>query len=308
MDAIINLVTGSGNLLVAGVLTVIQLAGLATAWHAVHHVRTAQAAVAWVIGLLTMPILVMPLYWVFGRSRFAGYREAMQEVERQHRASVATVQQELMTEVNARDPGEGSPIEFLSDVLDTPLSRGNEFKLLIDDEFFDALLSQIRAAKSYVYAEFYILRDDEIGDRFADALIEQARAGRTVRLLYDEIGCVFLPKSYLKRLRDAVVDVRSFDTRGRWTNPFQLNFRNHRKMLIIDGRLAITGGFNVGDEYLGRASWVSHWRDTAIQVAGPGARKLQAVFAADYYWATRNDIPEAHWSRDEGSAVELCDS
>ncbi|MFG0262065.1 MAG: phospholipase D-like domain-containing protein, partial [Novipirellula sp. JB048] len=131
-----------------------------------------------------------------------------------------------------------------------------------------------------------------------DALCAQARAGRTVRLLYDEIGRLTLSNAYLQKLRDAGADVHAFNTRQGWVNRFQLNFRNHRKLLVVDGRRAVVGGLNVGDEYLGRVPWTHRWRDTGIGVDGAASRTLPAVFAGDYYWATRLALPEAVWSCD----------
>lgn len=295
------------HIVVPVVLTALEVIGLASAWHAAQNVRTSQAAVAWAAGLVAMPLLMVPMYWIFGRSRFGGYREALREAGQQHQASVEAIRRELDTHPNVASAVADRPIARLADVLDTPLSFGNDFELLIDGRaFFDDLLRQIESAEHYVYAQFYILRDDDIGRQFAEALARQARAGKVVRLLYDEVGCLLVPRSYFRRLRDAGVEVLAFNTRQGWSNRFQLNFRNHRKLLVVDGRRAIVGGLNVGDEYLGRARWATHWRDTALRVDGPAARKLQAVFASDYYWASRRDMPEARWEVDaeEPSAGE----
>lgn len=279
------------------VVTTMELLGFASAWHAVTRVRTSQAAVAWAVGLVTLPAVVLPMYWLLGRNKFGGYREAIRQVAGEHKSSVAAVRRELLTDRNVGHHADGSAVAVLADILDTPLCKGNRFKLLVDGKpFFDDLLQQIASAQKYVYAEFYIIRDDEIGKQFAQALCEQAKAGKTVRLLYDEVGCLSLSNAYLKRLRAAGVDVHAFNTQQGWANRFQLNFRNHRKLLVVDGQRAIVGGLNIGDEYLGRAKWAPHWRDTALRVEGSAARKLQAVFAADYYWARRMDIPEAVWS------------
>ena len=286
---------------------VLEALGLYSAWHAINYARTSQAAVAWAVALIVIPIITLPLYWIFGRTKFDGYREAIREVEKRHKQSVDSVRKELLTNPNLGAPASRSPLARLADVLDTPLSEGNRFELLIDGEpFFEAMFAQIEAAEKYIYIEFFIIRDDEIGRRFADALCTKAASGVTVRLLYDEVGCLKLAKTFLQKLRDAGVDVHAFNTRQGWTNRFQLNFRNHRKLLVVDGKRAIIGGLNVGDEYLGRG-WASHWRDTGISIDGPASKKIQAVFAADYYWALRNDIPEAIWSHDagEGSAEPL---
>jgi len=277
---------------------VIQLLAVWSAIHALKHVRTSQAVVAWVVGLLTLPFVTLPLYWIFARHRFAGYREAIREIGQRHRQSVTAIRRELSTELDEQSTSLHSPLEQVADVLDTPISFGNELELLINGEsFFDELYRQIAAAKHYVYAAFYILRDDPVGRRFADALIERAEQGVTVRLMYDEVGCIRLPSAYLSRLSGAGVDVRSFNTRQGFVNRFQINFRNHRKLLVVDGKSAMVGGLNIGEEYKGEARWVSHWRDTAVLMKGSVARKIQAVFAGDYYWAARTDLPEADWEQ-----------
>ena len=284
------------------VLATVEILGILSAWHATLKVRTSQAAVAWAVGLVALPFFAIPMYWVFGRNQFGGYREAIRQVEAQHKRSVSAVRRELLTKANAGSASSGSIAERLADVLDTPLSLGNEFQLLRDGKpFFKELLECIATAEKYVYVQFYIIRDDEIGNTFAKALCDCAQSGKTVRLLYDEVGCLRLSSAYLNRLRDAGVAVHAFNTRQGWANRFQLNFRNHRKLVVVDGKCAIVGGLNIGDEYLGRISWASHWRDTAVRVDGGAARKLQAVFAVDYYWATRLDLPEANWKPDKSA-------
>ncbi|WP_250932008.1 cardiolipin synthase [Aporhodopirellula aestuarii] len=284
------------GLLLPALFVLLQLFAALSALHAIRNVRTSQAAVAWTVGLLTLPYAFVPAYWILARNRFAGYREAVRSVGRQHRESLSSIEQELLTPVDTRTTSLVSPLEQVADVLDTPISTNNQFSLLVDgQQFLDALLEQIASAEHYIYAEFYIIRDDKFGNRFADALIAQAESGKVVRLLYDEVGCIGLSASYIRRLTEAGVDAIPFNTRQGWVNRFQLNFRNHRKLLVVDGQRAVTGGLNIGDEYLGNHDWVTRWRDTAIAIQGPLVRKIQAVFAADYYWAKRHGLPEAKW-------------
>lgn len=280
----------------ATAVIVIHIVAVLTAFHSLQHVRTSQAVVAWVVGLITLPYLTLPLYWVFARHRFEGYREAIREVGKNHERSVVAIRRELISDADVSSTSRASPLEQIANVLDTPISQGNEFRLLVDgDEFFTTVLKQIQSATRYVYAEFYIIRDDDIGNRFADAIIERARAGVTVRLLYDEVGCLRLSSSYLVRLVEAGVDIHTFNTRQGWVNRFQINFRNHRKLIVVDGQRAVVGGLNVGDEYVGKAAWAGHWRDTGIAIQGKLTCKIQAVFAGDYYWAARANLPEADW-------------
>jgi cardiolipin synthase len=107
-----------------------------------------------------------------------------------------------------------------------------------------------------------------------------------VRFLYDEVGSHDLPRSYKDELREAGIEVFDFHTQKGPGNRFQLNFRNHRKVVVVDGTVAWVGGHNVGDEYLGRDPKFGHWRDTHVRIEGPAALGAQLSFAEDWYWAT----------------------
>ena len=265
--------------------------------HALVNVRTSQATVAWTVGLISLPIISLPLYWVLARSKFQGYREVIREVESRQCDSGSNIQAQLRTESYTRSTSLNTAIEQVADVMDTPLSNATDCDLLIDGKsFFACLFAEIAKATKYVYVEFFIFRDDEIGNQLAQCLIERAQAGVKVRLLYDEVGCLGLSNSYLQRLTNAGVEVHPFNTRQGWVNRFQINFRNHRKIVVIDGNTAIIGGLNIGIEYMGSKDESSRWRDTGLKVSGPITLKAQAVFAGDYFWAARENLPEAHWT------------
>ncbi len=273
----------------------LEVFGLLLAIRAVLRTRTAQGAIAWTVGLVTVPVLAIPLYLVFGRSRFQGYVEAIrsQSVER-----LGEVQENLERIRAFCRPLPGrweAALRVLNRLSRSPCTSGNHVELLVDGEAaFGAIFAAIAEARAYVLAQFYILRDDGIGRAFQAALIQKARAGVRVFLLYDEIGCLSLPNRYLQQLRTAGVEVAAFQTtRGR-QNRFQINFRNHRKVVIVDGRLAFTGGLNVGDEYLGRSARFGHWRDTQIALEGPAVQAVQLAWTSDWYWATRT-LPELTW-------------
>ena len=264
--------------------------------HALRNVRTSQATVAWTVGLISLPVITLPLYWVFARNRFEGYREAIREVSSRQQNSESTVQKELRTASYTRSTELNTAIEQVADVMDTPLSRSDACELLIDGvAFFDCMFDEIAKARDYVYVEFFIIRDDDLGNRLAQCLIERAQAGVRVRVLYDEVGCLRLTRAYLSQLSQAGVEVYPFNTRQGWVNRFQINFRNHRKLIVVDGKTALVGGLNIGNEYFGSPEESGRWRDTGLKVEGPITSKIQAVFAGDYYWAVRENLPEARW-------------
>src|SRR5690606_11508481 len=134
-----------------------------------------------------------------------------------------------------------------------PFMRGNGLRLLVDGAAtFEAIFAAIDAAEEYILAQFYIIHDDAIGQAFQRRLLDAAARGVRVYLLYDEVGSHDLPRRYVRTLREAGCQVSGFSGDRGWLGRFRLNFRNHRKIVVVDGRVGFVGGLNVGDEYLGR--------------------------------------------------------
>ncbi len=283
-------------LLIYGVATVIvYLAGIANAAHAVMTVRSSRGAIAWSISLLTIPWVALPFYWVFGRNRFFGYREILRSAFALHRERVRDIYRELQ-EYQIALPEQFASLERLAMTFEgIAFMGGNRATLLIDGpETFKAMLKAIADARNYILLQTYIIHDDETGQVFQQALIKKAQQGVRIHLLYDEIGCQKTPKAYFAALRQAGVQVSAFHTTKGRGNRFQLNFRNHRKILVVDGMTAFVGGLNIGDEYAGKDPKLSPWRDTHLQLCGPSVQVLQGVFLQDWYWATRQ-ILEVNW-------------
>jgi cardiolipin synthase len=140
--------------------------------------------------------------------------------------------------------------------------------------------------------QFYIVHDDGLGRELKDRLLAASRRGVRCWLLYDSVGSKGLTDAYLSELRDVGVSVQAFVTNRQFGRQFQINFRNHRKLVIVDGRVAFFGGLNAGDEYLGLGV-LGSWRDTHIQVEGPAVMALQVSFQEDWYYACKEvpDIP-----------------
>lgn len=268
--------------------------GFFSSVHAVMTNRTAQGAIAWGVSLNTFPYLAVPFYWVFGRRKFEGYVESWQDRHKDVEALIARVH-------DALDPYEVQSIqrlpnyEALKKIAHTPMLRGNDVELLVDGKAtFDSILDGLARARHYALVQFYIVRDDGLGRRLKAAMLDCRKRGVDVFFLYDEIGSKDLPRSYLEELEKAGVQYSRFNsTQGR-RNRFQLNFRNHRKSVIIDGLETWIGGHNVGDEYLGLDPEIGPWRDTHVHITGPAAQLAQLVFLGDWYWAKRT-TPKWSW-------------
>lgn len=253
--------------------------------------RTSQGSIGWLLSLLLLPFPTTLLYVIFGLKLFDDYAELQTHTARELRR-VRAGREILDLPTSAEWP-------VLSNVSQLPFLGGNDAELLIDGEAtFESIFAGIARAQSSVLVQFYIIRDDALGQEFAARLIERAQAGVAVYLLYDDVGCFWLPRSYKQRLRAAGVRVAGFNQRHRilrLLGPTRINYRNHRKMLVVDGREAWTGGLNVGDEYMGKSPVFGRWRDTHVRVAGPAAIAAALTFREDWQWATgeelRPDIP-----------------
>ncbi|MFT5702530.1 MAG: cardiolipin synthase [Desulforhopalus sp.] len=268
--------------------------GLISAFHAVMSTRTSQGAIAWVVSLITFPYLALPAYWILGRSRFNGYVKA-------HQASGHNIEIDKLLLEKELDPFR-VPSEEVNNaaraaekLANMPYLQGNHVDLLIDGEAtFDSIVEGIQQAEEYILFQFFIVHDDQLGRRIKEHLIAKAKENVRIYFLYDEIGSHDLPKTYVKELRDVGIEVCDFHTRKGPGNRFQINFRNHCKVVVIDGKVAWIGGHNVGDEYLGKDPKFGHWRDTHIRIEGPVVLEAQASFVEDWYWAA-GKVPQLSW-------------
>mgnify|MGYP002655157342 CR=1 FL=1 len=268
--------------------------GLLHVLHALMHVRTSQGTIAWVISLLALPFLAIPLYWLLGRTRFSQSVGGRREKDSRLGQLAATMLQRLRhCEVAIPDDDGFEKAALLLGGL--PFTKGNELELLIDgDATFDRIFEVIGSSQRYLCVNFFIVKNDRLGTRFQEALIERARAGVKVYFLFDEIGSHKLPRRYLRAMTEAGIECRSFGINRHWWSRLQLNFRNHRKIVISDGETAFVGGLNVGDEYLGRDQRFGAWRDTHLKMRGPVVQAVQMVFLEDWFWAA-NQVPDLHW-------------
>lgn len=186
-------------------------------------------------------------------------------------------------------------------IVGSPLTTGNQVQLLQDGPAtYRAMLAAIKAARDHIHMETYIIEDDEVGQRFAQALIDKQRQGVAVHLIHDSVGTLSTPKAFFQRLIDSGIKVLEFNpinpaaARKEWA----LNQRDHRKLLIVDGRTAFLGGINISSVYSGssfshasrvRPDGATAWRDTDLQLQGPVVAELQKLFLAA--WAAQKGEP-----------------
>ncbi len=280
------------------VAPVVELFGIIAAIHAVMNARTSQSAIAWGISLVTFPWVTLVLYAIFGRNKFKGYVLLRHSRDEAIRHFFEKVQREARQKNLIRENTSNLQAAF-SKLAGLPITRRNRSQLLVDgDATFRAIFEDIDAAQTYILVQFFIVKDDTLGRELKSRLIQKAREDVRVYFLYDEIGSYKLPRSYLRDMQSEGVVTSAFSTTKGKANRFQLNFRNHRKIVVIDGKAAYVGGHNVGDEYLSKHPKFGKWRDTHVKVEGPIVQAIQASFVQDWYWA-KASVPELNWELKE---------
>ncbi|HEY7519095.1 MAG TPA: phospholipase D-like domain-containing protein [Methylomirabilota bacterium] len=209
---------------------------------------------------------------------------------------------ETLPAVAASDPSFPATMEAHTD---SPVVGGNRIDVLLNgDQIFPAKLALIRAAKtSITYAE-YFYADGGPAREIADALAERCRAGVTAHILLDGFGTLSMPRDYVELLKTAGCHVATFRPLGRWVSVGRHNKRNHRRVLVADGRVAITGGSGVSDKWTGDGRVEGHWRDTDVRVEGPAARNIQSAFFENWREATGELLGGARYLSNGRSAGE----
>ncbi|MEZ6139866.1 MAG: cardiolipin synthase [Zavarzinella sp.] len=258
---------------------VVLVIDIITIWRVLNSKREPTSTIAWCLLVLLIPFFGFLIFYLFGRNTIA------KPIGEKRRKSLSY--RSLRKGRQAVNPENTEIVRLAAKVGASPLIAGNSIALYHDGQTaFEAMIEAISAAKHHIHLEMFIFRNDRLGNQFVDLLIEKAKAGVEVRFLYDAIGSWKLQRKTIRDLKLSGVKVSPFLT---LLNPlwrrFQINLRNHRKILVVDGQIGFTGGFNIGTEYLGESSFFGNWRDTLIEVRGPGVRSMQELFAEDWDFA-----------------------
>jgi cardiolipin synthase len=186
---------------------------------------------------------------------------------------------QVRTAVSAEDK---SHPDYVAALVGTELSRGNAFDVLTNgDQILPAMLEAIDGARRRISFETYIYDTGEVANRFTEAFERAARRGVAVNLVVDAVGASSMDKAHFERLRQAGCRVAQFNVPA-WYSLEELNYRTHRKILVIDGETGFTGGVGIADHWLGNADSKEHWRDTQVRVRGPVVRMMEAAFYENF--------------------------
>lgn len=265
--------------------------------HILMHKRDSRAAALWIALVWFVPVAGFVLYWSFGVNRIA--RKA-----RKHRPSEGRPGAEL----HANVPVELQPLKRVGNGLTgNRLVGGNGIDMLVDgDQAYPAMISAIDGARETVGMCSYIFDDDTVGQSFVEALCRAAKRGVQVRLLVDGIGAIGFGPLLRRRIHDSGGRVSAFWPRGRWLKHPGINLRNHRKILVVDGVTAFTGGLNVSDRHGTRPDESSpESRDAHFRIRGPVVRHLVETFADDWELATGESLDLSMWCAEPGAAGDV---
>ena len=260
----------------------------------IHEKREPVKALAWIAVITFVPIAGLALYVMVGRNhrkeKIFNHKE-IKDLEYFERLS-----REQLKSLNSQKEVQKDIIVKYKDIITlllnnskTLLTSKNRVTVLNNGkQTFNSLLASLRDAKSSIHIEYYIFENDRIGSKIAKILRNKARSGVEVRFIYDDVGSWGLSPSFIYKLKKSGVKVSCFmPVVFPWLTS-KINYRNHRKIVVIDGNVAFTGGLNIADRYLRRGK-TGMWRDTHLKLEGEAVTMLQAVFVTDWYFLHRKE-------------------
>jgi cardiolipin synthase len=259
--------------------------------------RSPLKSVSWIIVVTLIPVFGIVFYFFFGQ-RYRKERKYTRK-EARYRKHIKNESITQLKNISAKNFPENDPVLSPKKNIMTLLLRNNNslitrnktVKILTNgEETFPDLLSELKKAEKHIHLEFFIFKFDNIGNKILDILKQKAREGIEVRVLYDSVGSYYMPHHKKREAKKAGIQLKSFQ---KVIFPFlssKVNYRNHRKLVIIDGKIGYTGGLNVSDKYLENIPHKKYWRDTFVKIEGEAAASLQAIFINDWYYVTKNSI------------------
>jgi cardiolipin synthase len=258
--------------------------------------KDSTSAMAWCLFVFFLPILGPFFFFIFGYQHV--YRPLMRKRRhRRHYESSRSTGRSGDHAIVQPTPDAGDNVGVIGRLAQRcgafPVGFGNAVDIFSEGEdTLNAMLEAIRSAQHHIHLETFILQPDDAGRAMMDVLVERARAGIQVRLLYDAMGTHRLSRAFLKPLTDAGGKASVFLPVNVLRRRIQINMRNHRKILVIDGSIGFVGGMNIGNEYLSLSPRFGYWRDTHLRIAGPAVAGLQHIFMEDWDFATSGHLQE----------------
>ncbi len=291
------------------------ITSLAIAIIVISEKRSPYKTAAWILALVLLPVIGLVFYLVFGqeyRKKKMFSRRGLKTLGKFRSLSSRQLRKlqahEYLLPEAARE--KEKLVKLLMNNSHSLLTTGNRLRILNNGKnCFNAIFGAMERARHHIHLEYYIVEDDEIGNQLKDILMRKSKEGVEVRMIIDDVGSWGLSRKYIRELKSAGVDVRPFmEVRFPRLTP-RVNYRNHRKIVVVDGVIGFTGGINVADRYLKGLPGIGPWRDTHLQVEGDAVAYLQVIFAADWYFITKESFYGQGYftsiSQSPGPAVQI---
>jgi cardiolipin synthase len=248
--------------------------------------RNPVKTVSWVLIIIFLPVIGLIWYLVFGQEitrKRALSRRFYSKLKKRPLDEIGTLEEFAYPRQHA------SLIRLLKNLDHTPLLGGNDMKIFIHaSEKFDYLFADIERAEHHIHIDYYIFSDDKIGNTLKDALIRKSLQGVEVRVIYDSFGSRKTKKAFFEEMRKAGIETEPF-LKFKLPITARINYRNHRKIIVIDGKVGYVGGMNIADRYVEGVPW-GIWRDTHARIEGKAVQGLQSIFFINWYFVTQTLI------------------
>lgn len=244
--------------------------------------------IVWTFVILTIPIVGLLIYYIFGRSELTRRTRKRMEAINQEMEKELPDGAEYMEELQKTDKSVYNQVKYIHDWGAFPVYRNTATKYYRSgEEMFPDMLEALKSAESFIFMEFFIVEEGVMFNQILEILKEKAASGVDVRFMYDDFGCVTtLPAKYYEKLRSYGIQCVKF-------NPLYpvmsviMNNRDHRKILVVDGKVGFTGGINLADEYINEVERFGYWKDTGIRLTGEGVWSFTVMFLEMWSYVTR---------------------
>ncbi|MBR5514750.1 MAG: cardiolipin synthase [Clostridia bacterium] len=261
------------------ILSVLNLLSLIIIIYVINRRDKPAYKIVWIIIMLTFPLFGGLLYLILTWQVKSGkFRKSAKERD-DEAASYLPVNKEVKEEFNSQNPQHAAQVNYLTDFARFPMYKntGSEF-YSPGEKFFSVFLEELEKAKEFIFIEYFIISPGSMWDRILDILKRKAEEGVEIRVMYDDMGCIsLLPQKYYKELEKFGIKCVAFNPfRPIWSSV--QNNRDHRKIVIIDSKVAVTGGINIADEYINEKKRFGYWKDCAVIVRGEAVRSFTVMF------------------------------
>ncbi|WXR62579.1 cardiolipin synthase [Peptostreptococcaceae bacterium AGR-M142] len=249
--------------------------------------------IAWVLTLTFIPVFGFILYLLIGRGLLNKKIFRLEKEELKKLNENTKMQLEELQNLESLNYNYKTLMHLNLLTNSSICTNDNEVKIFNHgNEKFEELFKDINNAKEYIHMIYFIINNDELGNKLIDLLTKKAKEGVDVKIVYDALGSFFTSEKLFKRLKNAGAKVYKFSPL-KSTTSFRANYRNHRKLVIIDSNIGYLGGINVGDEYLGKEEKLSPWRDTHLKIRGSAVTLMELRFLLDYRHASKEELKDA---------------